>query len=292
MKSQSQILRYVSQCHFPDEDWPKVLDYCRKHFGGGKAHRSLKPLSDSTYEQFQEWIADGIGVGDVVRYGHTLGMVGGYSPSSAYLSAYLSFDGGLIIEKMDVPAYKLFKADGVETERFNALLSDRKLTFSISSSAFFEAYVPDDGDFVKIIEGKKSYLSIYKESKEGSYWFYAVIKGNKITENVSIDKSDVRLSLPLRSDNVKLLAALSLNGLEWSARDKALRKMSDKRVPKNTRYYYVTDTLDISTDIDKYTKVHDRRFKAGNYFSNFQEAFSLRERVAGLIKKTAEGKGM
>ena len=41
MKTLDQIIRYTSQCRFPDDDWQKVLAYCRERFKGGKIHKAL-----------------------------------------------------------------------------------------------------------------------------------------------------------------------------------------------------------------------------------------------------------
>lgn len=285
MKTQAQILRYVSQCQFHDEDWLEVLVYCRKKFGGGKAHRALKPLSGSTYQQFLDWIDNGIAVGDIVRYGHTVGIVGGYSPDAAYLSAFLSSDGGLVQTKLEVAPYKLFKAQSSEIQSFNQALIDNQLAFSVSTSSFYEAFYPDNGDFVRITLGKRTLLGIYKGSEDENHLFYLITDSKKINTDQQLPKADCILQLPSKSDNLSLLNALSNNGLEWSPQNKSLHKVSDGRAVKLSRYYYVTDTMDIASEKDMHTKVHDRRFKCGNYFRNFQEAFNFRERIVQLRKE-------
>lgn len=288
MKTKNQIFRYISQCSFPKDDWQQVLDYCRLHFGGGNAHKSQHPLSGSTYQQFLDWIDKGVGVGDIVCYGHTLGIVGGYSPKVAYLSAYLSFDGRLIVEKMNVDTGKLRVAEVKDIEKFNQLMADNGLRFSVKSSTLIKAYIPADGDFVRVSKGKMIMPAIFRADDGQRYCFYVVASGKSIFENEIDNKDDVIILAPTKTENLRLLETLSVNGLEWSAKDKCLRKMSDKRVKKWGRYYYITDTLDIESDADTYTKAHDRRFKCGNYFPNFQEAFRVRERVINVIRKTTE----
>lgn len=288
MKTKNQILRYVSQCSFPEDDWQQVLDYCREHFGGGNAHKSQHPLSESTYQQFLDWIDNGVGVGDIVSYGHTFGVVGGYSPKAAYLSAYLSFDGRLIVEKMDVDAGRLRIAKPKDAEKFNQLMADDSLRFSVKTSTLIRAYIPTDGDFVRVSKGRKILPAIFKADDGQRYHFYVVVSGKSIFENEIYNKDDVTILTPTKTENLRLLETLFVNGLEWSVKDKKLREMSDKRAKKRERYYYITDTLDIESDADAYTKVHDRRFKCGNYFPNFQEAFRMREKIVDVIKKAAE----
>ena len=41
MKTLDQIYRYTSDCQFSDGDWQKILDYCRKLYGGGKIHKAM-----------------------------------------------------------------------------------------------------------------------------------------------------------------------------------------------------------------------------------------------------------
>ena len=60
MKTLNQIYRYTADCRFSDEDWQRVLEYCRKRFKGGKIHKALYPKADSTYKQFRKWIETGL----------------------------------------------------------------------------------------------------------------------------------------------------------------------------------------------------------------------------------------
>ena len=124
MKTLNQIYRYTADCHFSDEDWQRVLEYCRKRFKGGKIHKALYPKADSTYRQFRKWIETGFGAGDMVSYGNTMGIVSSSTPASIVLAAYCDYEGNLIVNDMEVLEPQRLQA--LEVPRITEL---RKLVF-------------------------------------------------------------------------------------------------------------------------------------------------------------------
>lgn len=289
MKTKEQILRYISQCEFSDDDWQKVLTYCRQKFGGGKAHRALKPLpnSMSTYPVFVEWIDNGIGVGDVVRYGHTIGIIGAYTPGFARLAAYLSFDGELIDNTIDIVKSKIYKANDTEIALMKQKLIAKAFEFSVSMSCCIKTYQPKCGEIVRVTKDKFQTTAVFRSNDGQFNYFYIYVDDGKIVQDKECIVGSVVMSTPTKTDIQRLMITLAKNKLEWLSRRRILRPVEMSRVAKSERYWYLSDRFSICSDIDKYTKLHNERHKCGNYFVSYQAAVLFAQKVRELRKEIA-----
>lgn len=287
MKTRAQIVKYTSQCCFSDEDWQKVLDYCREHFGGGRIHKSLKPLSESTYQQFLDWIDNGYGVGDVVRYGHTIGILGAYTPDYACLAAYFSFERQLIEQKLEIPGYKIIKATDNDKSEIEKTLQSMDMEFSVSLACLMKTYQPDNGDIVRVTIKNVQTTGIYRSKDDINLYFYAYVQNGNILKDYCLAKDNATISKPTKTDVERLQVALAKNQMEWSARHKVLRIVENARVAKGERYWYLSETFSICSDVDMYTKKHDERHKNGNYFCAYGTAILFAQKVKSLRKEIA-----
>lgn len=290
MKTKEQILRYISQCEFSDDDWQRVLIYCRQRFGGGKAHRALKPLpnSASTYQMFIDWIDSGVGVGDVVRYGHTLGIVGAYTPGCIKLAVYLSFDGELIDNTIEVVKSKVYQANDAEIALMKQKMIAKDFEFSVSMSCCVKTYQPKGGEIIRVTKDKNQTTAVFR-SNDGQYnYFYVYVDDGKIIKDKEIEIGNVVMSPPTKTDIQRLMVTLAKNKLEWLPRRRILRSVEMSRAAKNEKYWYLSDRLSVCSDIDKYTRLHDERHKCGNYFVSYQAAVLFTQKVRELRKEIAE----
>lgn len=287
MKTKAQILRYISQCYFSDDDWQKVLAYCRQMFGGGKAHRALRPLpnSQSTYQNFLEWVDNGIGVGDIVRYGHTLGIIGAYTPGCAKLAAYLSFEGDLIDNTIEISKDKIYRANDAEIALVKQKLVTNGLEFLVSMSCCIKTYQPKDGEIVRITKDKYQTTAIFQLNDGQFNCFYVYVDDGEIARNKRCKIGSISMSAPTKTDIQRLLVSLAKNGLEWLPRHKALRSIEMSRAASGGKYWYLSERFSICSDIDKYTKLHDERHKCGNYFVSYQAAILFAQKVKELRKE-------
>lgn len=287
MKAKEQIIKYTSQCRFSDEDWQRVLDYCRTKFGGGKIHKSQKPISNSTYQQFIDWIESTIsyGVGDIIQYGNTLGILGAYTPDCVYLSAYLSLDNDLIEQKLEIFRHRIIRPTNEEKEKFLSILKSKRLTFSVSLAHCVKLYEPDNGDIVRVTTKKVQTTGIFRAKDDKNLYFYAYVDENNIIKNYTVSQTDVSISKPTKTDVERLQITLAKNCLEWSARYKELRAVAYLRAPKGKRYWYISETFTICGDIDMYTKRHDERFKNNNYFCSYGDAVYFSQKIHEIRKE-------
>lgn len=287
MKTKEQIAKYTSQCHFPDEDWQKVLDYCRERFGGGRIHKAMHPVSESTYSQFLDWIDNGYAVGDVVRYGHTLGIVGAYTPDYACLAVYLSFDKELIEQKLEVYPYKLIKPTVSDINEIDNMLRIKGLSFSVSLACLMKTYQPENGDIVRISTDFSQTTGIFRVNDGTSLYFYVYVSEGEIVKDYVIPVGSVTISKPTKTDVERLQVALAKNKLEWSARHKTLRVVENSRVAKGGKYWYFSERFSVCADIDMYTKKHNERHDVGNYFCSYNDAVLFMQKVKNFRKEIA-----
>lgn len=289
MKTKEQILRYISQCEFSDDDWQKVLVYCRQRFGGGKAHRSLKPLpnSISTYQMFLDWIDSGVGVGDIVRYGHTIGIIGAYTPGCAKLAAYLSFDGELVDNTIEIAKSKIYRANDAEIALMKQKLIAKSFDFSVSMSCCVKTYQPKGGEIVRVTKDKVQTTAVFRSNDGQFNYFYVYIEDGIVVKDKECEVGSIVMATSTKTDIQRLMVTLAKNKLEWLPRRRILRSVEMSRAAKSERYWYLSDRFSVCSDIDKYTKLHDERHKYGNYFVSYQAAVLFAQKVRELRKEIA-----
>lgn len=279
-----QIARYVSKCHFCDEDWAKVLQWCKEHFGGGKVHRSIKPISESTYEQFVEWADHGIGSGDVVKYKDEIGIVGDCTPDKSFLTAYLTADGQFIQDRLISTPDSFILASPQERKRFYDILREHGLVFSCSVGNCVPAWLPNHGDFVRATYKKKNYLGIFDSFTENGCLFYCLNNRKEIRVSYEIPSYDVAFCKANVVDKERIEKILQTNGYKWDIEHQELQSVVDKQRIRGDVYWYMSEMFTPSSDYDRYRKLDDERYNAKNYFYNIKECWDFCQRVRELQK--------
>lgn len=289
MKTKEQILKYVAQCSFEDSDWQRVIDYCTLNYNVKRMARGNKNLPMSTFDEFKLWIKYGFGVGDIVKYGNVVGVLGYVSPNYVYLSAYLSLDGELIQNKLELLPHKLIAATEDEAKNFQDTMYTLGWQFSLSLSACVPMYKPKNGEIVRITTDSMQTVGIVRCIVEGLVSFYAYVDGDKIVRDRGMLLSECVFSTPTKTELFRLQEALAKNRMEWSPRHKTLKMVGIERAEKRGRYWYLSDRLAICSDIDGYTKTHNERFQVGNYFVSYQAAILFMQKVKALVKENGQG---
>lgn len=283
MKTLNQIIRYTSHCRFPDEDWQKVLNYCRERFKGGKIHKALKPISSSTYSQFLSWIDNGFGSGNMVSYGNTPGIIVSSTPDKTLLTAYLNYDGDLMTQQMEVlNPERLIPLDEERSRQLRKLLIDNGLNYSTQSHGLVPLCTLKENLYVVV--GNNDYgtadVGMYLESDGYLHKFAAIVKDGELIMNCWVDTDYTPLKLASDSDTQRFHQAISKAGYAYNARVKQFVKQP--KVGSDNVYYYLNDRFEIVTDKDNGGNTHTERFKVGNYFLDFGEALMFMKEVRKL----------
>lgn len=286
MKTLNQIYRYTSDCRFPDDDWKEVLAYCRERFKGGKIHKSMKPISNSTFDQFLEWIDNGFGAGDYVAYGNTMGIVKNSTPEGVTLAAYCDYEGNLIVNDMAIlHPDRLSPLDESRIGVFKRLMFDSGKEFYVRSSLVDQLYTPKKYFYVTFEDGMSndSCVGMYLKSEDCKYYFVALLKDNKLELNACVDSNYTPLKQANEADIKRLHQAAEKAGLSYNERTHQFVK-----IPKrggNNVYHYLNERFEIVSDRDNGSAKHTQRYEAGNYIVDYTEALLFQKEVLRLRGK-------
>lgn len=286
MKTLNQIYKYTSDCRFPDDDWKLVLSYCRERFKGGKIHKSIRPISNSTFDQFLNWIDNGIGAGDYVAYGKTMGIVKNSTPEGVTLAAYCDYDGNLIINDMPVlNPERLTLLDDDRIDTFKRLMYDAGKEFYIRSGIVGQLYTPKKYFYVTFEDGKcnESCVGMFLKSEDCKYYFVALLRDKKLELNTCIESHYTPLKQANETDIKRLHQAAEKAGLSYNERTHQFVK-TPKRVVNNV-YHYLNERFEIVSDRDNGSAKHTQRYEAGNYIVDYTEALLFQKDVLRLRGK-------
>lgn len=286
MKTLNQIFRYTFDCRFPDEDWQQVLVYCRQRFKGGKIHKSQQPKSESTYQQFLDWIESGLGSGDYVSYGNTMGVIGRSTPTSTTLAAYCDFDGNLIVNDMEVMEPERLKLlDEERSLELKRLLFESGVDFHVRTGKFEEIYTPKKYSYAIIDNPNRDEpnVGMYLESVDSKYHFMAFLDGDKFIMDHWVDSNYTPLKCASYADIKRLHAAATKQGLFYNARSNQFFKTAKKG--KDNVYWYLNEFFELVMDRDNGDKKHQERWKAGNYIVDQMEGTLFMKEVRKMRGK-------
>ncbi len=286
MKTLNQIYRYTSDCQFPDEDWQKVLAYCRKRFKGGNIRVSQIPKSTSTYQEFLDWIEFGFGAGDFVSYGNTMGVVGNSTPAGVILAAYCDYDGNLIVNDMEVlEPERLKPLDEARILQLKRLLFEKGVDFHVRFGKFEKLYTPKKY-FYGTIENPNSdepNVGMFLESDNSKYHFLAYLEEDELKMDYWVDSNYTPLKPALEADIKRLHAATSKQG--WFYNERCHQFVKAPKKGKDNVYWYLNENFELVMDQDNGSKKHLDRFKAGNYILDYTEGLFFMKEVKKMRGK-------
>ena len=286
MKTLNQIFRYTSECSFPEDDWKKVLSYCREHFSGRKIYKAIRPIVTSTYEQFLHWFDHGFGAGDYVSYGNTMGIVGSCTPERVVLVAYCDYDGNLIVNDMPIlHPERLAPLDECRKKDFKRLMYEAGKEFYVRSGKVSELYSPKKYFYVVFDDNASNQqcVGMYLKSDDCKHYFVALLKGNKFELNACVDSNYTPLMQAEDADIKRLHQAATKAGLSYN--DRAHQFVKTPKRGGNNVYHYLNETFEIVSDRDNGSAKHTQRWEAGNYIVDYTEALLFQREVLRLRGK-------
>lgn len=284
MKNIEQTRRYLSQCLFSDEDWGKVLAFCKERYGGGNVHRPKRGTIAVTYDDFIEWHCNMPGYGDVVEYGHMVGIVGKCTKDKYALVAYTGLRGELIQKELEVSPDRLKIADMDKVVSFNQLMAEAGVCYSVKLGMIVPVSVPEDGKFVMATINGKRLHGIFKGVSGSNYLFHFLENADGKISEVSQPIAKCSIELAHKQEGLELFNIFTRLGVSWNPREKTFYEVP-LRSPKGGRYWYLNDRFEILLARDFYTPVHNARYKSGNYFSSYQTSLVFLDALKDLRGK-------
>ena len=289
MKTLAQIRRYVEYCSFPEQDWIRILEYCKQRFGSSRIHKTRIPGCASTYDQFIEWEESGIGVGDVVRYGSTVGLVGVSLPDRMKLIAYLDFEGRLVCEDMEVrDRERLNVLDGEQAESFYVRLINEGFCYNRQINLIEKVYTPKRYEFVCAIEdnGETSVTGMYLESEGYRHHLLAAVSNEKMDMDIWVECKYAPLKKMLVKNMKNYYDVVKRAGFTYNARTN--RFIPAQKRQRNNVYYYLNDRFQVVQDLDNMEGKHNERYESGNYFLDYMCAVLFADKISEMARDQRE----
>ena len=272
-KTKEQVNRYLTHCKFPDDDWSKILLYCRKS-GFGYAHKSIRPKSESTYDQFIHWLDYGYGSGDVVRYGHTVSILSTCTPGYSAFCAYYPFDGELLVSDLQISTDKIIAPSEGDARDFYTKLKLSGLDFDKRLSLICERKLPAVNTRITYhYGGITGYGVIEKYSNDAAHFLFGIENG-VLKRDFDIPVYELSAETIDRNGVVVISDTLSNSLLRWNYSTRQLEDLNP-RVKSGETYWYITDKFTVSSAIENRTPTSNTRYERGNYFIDHVQALEF-----------------
>ena len=282
-KSPHQIARYLLHCRFSDNDWRLVLDFCSKN-RLPKPSKSPKPRSKSTFNQFIQWIENGLGSGDVAKYEGSTVLVSTFTPDYARIAALMLRSGKIELCEKQVAPELLQKVKDTEARSFQYTMRQSGLGFDVRSGIAYKLKEVGVGHFVSYEAGGTEGVGVVMSVTQDKLTLFFAIENNTLLHNVEYLRTNVVYSLAGGDLRASALVFLKDKGFLWDARRKSLVSV----LPKSDNggyYYYITDHFGIGRAVENGKTDAKLRYNNGNYFLTREEAEKFCIRVRALRGK-------
>ena len=270
IKTKEQVNRYLTHCKFPADDWQKILLYCRKN-GLGYAHKAAHPKSESTFDDFVEWFHAGYGSGDVVRYGHTIGILSTCTPEYSEFCAYLSYDGQLVIADLQISTDRIIAPSKTDARNIYGKLRMSGLDFDERLGRICKKKLPPLNTRIAYRHGDIAGYGVIDRIDNGTVHFVFGIENDEIRQDFDVPLVELATSI-IEKDGLAFIAgALNEALLRWNPSTRQLERLHPRANVGDT-YWYITDKFTVSSAIENKAPTSDVRYEHGNYFINHSDA--------------------
>jgi len=282
-KTKEQVNRYLTHCRFPEDDWEKILLYCRKN-DLGYAHKAAHPKSKSTYGQFLQWLRTGYGSGDVVRYGHTIGILSSCTPEYSAFCVYLSYDGELVVSDLQISTDRIMAPMENDAKKLYSLLRLSGFDFDVRLARVYEKKLPEPYSRVAYQHNGITGYGIIERYVDGVAHFIFGVEDGKLLQHFDVPLHELFVSIIDRNGIAVITNTLNDSLLRWNQATQQLEEMQP-RVRVGETYWYITDKFSVSGAIENKARTNDVRYERGNYFVNHSEAVDFLQEILRMRKK-------
>lgn len=286
MKTLSQIVKYTTDCRFSPEDWEKIKAFCHKYENGGYIRKSKQPIGESNFESFIDWLDNGLGSGDMVSYGNTMGVIGDSIPGKTYLAAYCDFEGNLIAKEMDVREPERLKPLNPEgCQELKKKIFEKGLYYVVEEATYIKLCTPKENLYYVYGEDAKGVnnVGMYLETANNQYHFAAFIENGRPVLDKWIDINYTPLRPASKKEILRFHKSLEKAKIVFNQRLGQFVKAPTRG--KNNTYWYLNDRFEIVADRDDGSKRHTERFNVKNYFLDYTESLLFMSEVHKLRKE-------
>jgi len=291
MKTKKQIEHYLSRKKYRSEiDFEGINLYCKSKFNIKLHHPSSYSTEDTAidYATFAQWLEHGFGAGDVVEWEENgeknIGLVqdGGTKQvriclrivRNAPIFDFYILDGQLIHPAEENALKRISEALDTEGKEFGNpyfVIADKFRPSSCSLVTFQNHKTGEEGYGV---------VRIIKKTGEVIMYCY-VIRGGEVRYSMNemlgmVDNFSFQSFTPADYERKLLDNELAKHGKTWNHFLKRIEPLTMK-VAKGERYWYITDKMQVTSDVEKNTATSNKRYLAANYFKRQEDAIRILE---------------
>lgn len=286
MKSSSQIKAYLLDSRPKREiDELAIRQYCQ-NFGIDLSDCNNFPKTSNkpaiTYRQFKSWLGnENLEKGEVITLDvdGSIGLVRSCDATSITFHALFHVSTGVLhlSSTLDRSSYRSSSAK--ERKQLQRALSVHHLIYQKRQNVLVDKNIPEDGNYVQVsIIGEKVGIGIFKKVDPlGKIIFHALVKSK--TARCQLDKTfrhfdECQLLNASIKDKNAINDILKSQGYVWDGYSKKI-VINGLRRYKGEPYYYINSYLEIIRTTDNYSKLDLKRFRAKNYFVQYEDAVDM-----------------
>lgn len=289
MKTKKQIEHYLSRKKYRTEmDFEGINLYCKNKFGIKLHHPSSYSTEETAldYAAFAEWMEHGYGAGDVVEWEENgekiIGLV--QDGDTKQVRICLRIDGNApIFDFLVLDGQLIHPAKENALKRISEVLDAAGKEFGNPFFVIADKYRPNSCSLVTFQNhktGQSGYgvVRIIKQTGEIIMYCY-VIKGETAKYNMNeflgvVDDFSFQSFTPADYERKLLDNALAKCGKTWNHFLKRVEPLTMK-VAKGERYWYITDKMQVTSDVERETATSNKRYLAANYFKRQEDAIRI-----------------
>lgn len=287
MKTKKQIEHFLRKRKYKSEiDFEGISLYCKNKYGI-RLHVPSSYTTESQaldYAAFADWLEHGYAAGDAVRWGNFIGLV--QDSNIEDVKICLKTDGNTSNFDLNIiSVHDITRAGEGALKRLYSILDEKGKEFGNPFFVITEKFIPQSGCLVCFHNhqtGQEGCGVVRQVEPSGNIIMYCyVVKGEMVKYNMhellgNIHDFSFSSFKPVDYPRKTLEMELNKIGKSWNHYLKRIEPL-DMRVGENERYWYITDKMQITSDIEKGKGTSNKRYLAGNYFKREEDAVRVLE---------------
>lgn len=298
MKTKRQVEQFLSKRKYKSQiDFDGISLYCKDKYNL-KLHVPSYYLPDDTkaisYGQFANWIENGFGAGDVVKWDNCIGLVKQPDIDKVEICLQINSEGATF-NSFWVDDKLLTPADKNASEAISRVLLENHKEFGNPFFDITEKHVPKSGELVKFRNIKTGEIGFgvcrHVDPNGEIEMFCYVLKrkgGNVVKYNMheylgNVDSYSFSSFTPTDYERKALETELNKFGKTWNHHMRRIEPL-DMRAKLGETYWYIDDKLSVRNSKEKGTATSNKRYLSSNYFKDPGKAIEIEKQIHELIR--------
>lgn len=295
MKTKKQIISFLRANKFSTkEDSELIALYCQSNCG--MTPKDFPEFDDPgvvNAQKFLEWFRDGFGIGDIAKdEAGCLYMVDSSSVDSLSYCAKLSnveeIGMNWKVENGKLDPKSLSHVDDDDQKRCVMSLGMSGYEIDFDEDKLKKKYIPSENERVEFFYGDKRGLGVIR-SINPSIELYCYYDYNQKKVGYSMHEVEICDVYGWHFKPMSIICQRRLNrelnrfGKVWNEKLHRIEPINPKAEVGKT-YWYISDKMTVVADREKNTPTSHRRYLAGNYFLDENEAIDYLGKFSEMLR--------